>query len=1041
MNHSKHLFTALLNLHTSTKAPKNCRAFMLIALILFSCVNVFATTLSIGTSATQTKTPINFYYTDTYQGCQMIYTEDELSDFRKGAQITAISFYYENTSTSDKVPSVNFSVKMGTTTSSYFSSNTNLLSTSSLTEVANRAIGGWDTKSSGWVTIELKTPFVYTGGNILIDIRNTSKGEYLNNVYFASTTCDNYKTLSWTSASSATTTSISTGSRTQARPNIQFTYTLYSELTGWSGISYIHCPTAGQFLQLYKEAGCPSVVKVDGYINGKDFEDLCKCSYSDSESYDTYLEGIRYLDLSGATIEEYTASSNSSFNTEKNKLSFDFDQSWITLTWHIQALVLPDNCEYFYTEYYYYEGDYSDTKRIINNVYSNNKTPFAMTYNNEDGILYVPSGTKRAWEQQLATGNNNDDYYGNSLNNGIVVDTPIKTLSNYFSLTSTEIANVDILYVNCDIDAADFKVLNKMPQLNKLYINGNIYAYNGSDGPLSEYTAYAANEIPMCAFKGNTSLHTVELKNCNKIGDYAFQNATNLRRYKAYINSSDHTNIIGDYAFDGCVKLCSVTSSCYEDPDLGFTSIGDFAFRNSQLKSIELSSRCAYTDVSGDSYDDRINYNYKPFTHIGKNPFLGVYSTYGIKSYYYFETSDEFEDNYGPFSLHDDCDPWSDAKHRGIFLLLKDNTLYASAFNSYGSKYNMDNKISHIADYGLSDVAISELTISSTLETVGEAFLYKCPDLKSIKGSSPAFVAKDSVLYNYDKSTLLKYPSNHPFTEFHLPLSVKNIEKWAFEGVKNLTALYVYKNEPIDIEIEVFENVDKDAIILYVPYGAKPAYTAAEGWGEFTNIVELEPVTDVTVTVNEYGSGTYCSQYALDFSNVEGLKAYAATGYKTSTGVVTLTRVMTSQPGMGLFLKGEPGEYVVPTLESTDENSLNMLVGLLESTKLNGMSADAQYYNYRYTIHEGDEEPMFYRIDEGYEHGAGKAYLQIPVAWMPAEAKSISLRFDDEDGTTDIEEMDPANQDAKIIYDLMGRKVSNPQEGGVYIVNGNKIVW
>ena len=66
---------------------------MLIALFLFSGVNVFATTLSIGTSATQTKTPINFYYTDTYQGCQMIYTEDELSDFRKGAQITAISFY------------------------------------------------------------------------------------------------------------------------------------------------------------------------------------------------------------------------------------------------------------------------------------------------------------------------------------------------------------------------------------------------------------------------------------------------------------------------------------------------------------------------------------------------------------------------------------------------------------------------------------------------------------------------------------------------------------------------------------------------------------------------------------------------------------------------------------------------------------------------------------------------------------------------------------------------------------------------------------
>lgn len=1017
----------------SIKTPKSCRAFLSVALFLFSCLNVFATTLSIGTSATQTKTPINFYYTDTYQGCQMIYTEDELSDFRKGAEITAISFYYENTSTSDKVPSINFSVKMGTTTSSYFSSNTNLLSTSSLTEVANKTIGGWGTKSSGWVTIELKTPFVYTGGNILIDIRNTSKGEYLNNVYFASTNCDNYKTLSWTGASSATTTSISTGSRTQARPNIQFTYTLYSELTGWSGISYIYCPTAGQFFKLWTEAGCPSVVKVDGYINGKDFEDLCGCKYSDSESYDTYLEGIQYLDLSGATIEEYTASSNSSFNTEKNKLSFDFDYSWTALSWRIGVLVLPDNCEYFYTEYYYHEGVYSDTKRIINNVYTNNKTPFAMTYNNEDGILYVPSGSKRAWEQQLATGNNNDDYYGNSLNNGIVVDTPIKKLSNSFYLTSTEIANVDILYVNCNIDAADFKVLNKMPQLNKLYINGNILAYNGSDGPLSEYTTYSANEIPTCAFKGNTSLHTVELKNCNKIGDYAFQNATNLRRYKAYINSSDLTNIIGDYAFDGCVKLCSVTSSCYEDSDLGFTSIGDFAFRNSQLKSIELSSRV--TEWEEDTY--YYNSYYTPFTHIGKNPFFGVYSTHGIKSSYYFEIDKtDSWDNSGPFSLHDDCNPWSSAIHPDIYLLIKDSTLYASAFR-HTNNYNMDNKISHIADYGLSDVAISELTISSTLETVGEAFLYKCPDLKYIKGSSPAFVAVDSVLYNYDKSTLLKFPSNHPFTEFHLPLSVKYIEKWAFEGVKNLTALYVYKKEPIDIERDVFENVDKDALTLYVPYGSKSAYMAAEGWSELTNIVELEPVSEVTVTINQYGNATYCSPYDLDFSNVEGLKAYAATGYKSNSQVVTLTRVQTAKAGIGLFLKAEPGEYVVPVIESTDEHSLNLLVGTLEQTTVN--STDGAMSNYKFTIADGDTEPMFYPFEDNTLFSAGKAYLQIPTVWLPVTAqKSLSIRFDDGE-TTDIDELKGESGEVKTIYDLQGRVVENPTSG-IYIIDGKKVL-
>ena len=676
----------------------------------------------------------------------------------------------------------------------------------------------------------------------------------------------------------------------------------------------------------------------------------------------------------------------------------------------------------------------------IKSVYTNNKTPFAMTYNNQDGILYVPSGTKRAWEQQLATGNNNAKN-NNSLNNGMVADTPIKTLSNYFSLTSTEIANVDILYVDCNVDAEDFKVLNKMPQLNKLVINGNIMGYTGSGGPMSEYTTYSANEIPMCAFNGNTSLHTVEFKNCNKIGDYAFQNATNLRCYKTSIQSSDQTNIIGDYAFDGCVNLCSVTSRGGVDPDLGFTSIGDFAFRNSQLKSIELSSRNAYVDIWDDGSADVVNYNYKPFTHIGKNPFFGVYSTHGIKSSYYFEKSDEFKDNDGPFSLHDDCNGWSNAIHPGVYLLIKDNTLYASAFtNTYSYKaciYKMDSKIRHIADYGLSDVWMEELTISSTLETVGEAFLYKCPDLKYIKGSSPAFVAKDSVLYNYDMSTLVKFPSNHPFTEFHLPLSVKYIEKWAFEGVKNLTTLYVYKKEPIDIEREVFENVDKDALTLYVPYGSKSAYMAAEGWSEFTNIVELEPVSEVTVTINEYGCATYCSEYDLDFSEVEGLKAYTAIGFNSSTQVVTLARVMTAPAETGIFIKGEPGEYVVPTIQVCNDHTLNLLVGTLEQTTVN--STDGAMSNYKFTIAEGDAAPMFYPFEDGTTLSAGKAYLQIPTAWLPATAqKSLSVRFD-EGETTDIDELKGESGEVKTIYDLQGRVVENPTSG-IYIINGKKVV-
>ena len=203
--------------------------------------------------------------------------------------------------------------------------------------------------------------------------------------------------------------------------------------------------------------------------------------------------------------------------------------------------------------------------------------------------------------------------------------------------------------------------------------------------------------------------------------------------------------------------------------------------------------------------------------------------------------------------------------------------------------------------------------------------------------------------------------------------------------------------------------------------------------------VTVTKPTYVIITINQYGSGTYCSPYALDFSEVEGLKAYVAAGYDSETGVVTLLRVMTANAGVGLFVKGEPGDYVVPVLESTSYNALNMLVGTLEATTVN--STDGSYTNYKYTIREGDADPKFYPFADASTQAAGRAYLQIPTAWLPtATAQSISYRFDDGE-TTGIENSKLEIENSTVIFDLMGRRVANPTKGGIYIVNGKKTVF
>ena len=300
----------------------------------------------------------------------------------------------------------------------------------------------------------------------------------------------------------------------------------------------------------------------------------------------------------------------------------------------------------------------------------------------------------------------------------------------------------------------------------------------------------------------------------------------------------------------------------------------------------------------------------------------------------------------------------------------------------------------------------------------------------------------DEIMVKYGAKIELPTPTKNGYTfqgwkDVPETMPADNITLYGSFSPNVYTISYV-----VDGEVYDTESIACDAEIVPIAAPAKYDYT----FSHWANLPETMPANDITVTavyvdkvkeilvtVNQYGSATYCSQYTLDFSEVQGLKAYAASGYNSSTGVVTLTRVMTSKAGMGLFIKGEPGEYSVPVLDNTDDNSLNMLVGTLEKTTINRTSSDGLYYNYRYTIKEGESTPLFYRVNDGYSLSSGKAYLQIPIVWLlsesESEARTIKLMFDDGD-TTDIDEYNATSSETTY-YDLSGRKVSNPQKGSI----------
>ncbi len=254
----------------------------------------------------------------------------------------------------------------------------------------------------------------------------------------------------------------------------------------------------------------------------------------------------------------------------------------------------------------------------------------------------------------------------------------------------------------------------------------------------------------------------------------------------------------------------------------------------------------------------------------------------------------------------------------------------------------------------------------------------------------------------------------------------------------------------VDGELYETVTVAYDAVITPIEAPEKDGYTFNR-WDALPLTMPAENIevvaiydeipTSVTITIGAHGSTTFCSQYALDFSNVEGLNAYAATGYNINTGVITMTRVMTTNAATGLYLKAAQGTYVVPIIDSADDFSLNMLTGVLEKTLVKDVSDDGVYANYRYVRPAGETEYMFYRSTaEGANVSAGKAYLQIPLEWLPlSPMKSVQFRFDDGE-TTGIDEVEDKNGILEGIYDLQGRKVEEATSPGVYIINGKKVI-
>ena len=130
--------------------------------------------------------------------------------------------------------------------------------------------------------------------------------------------------------------------------------------------------------------------------------------------------------------------------------------------------------------------------------------------------------------------------------------------------------------------------------------------------------------------------------------------------------------------------------------------------------------------------------------------------------------------------------------------------------------------------------------------------------------------------------------------------------------------------------------------------------------------------------------------------------------------------------GKGILLKGTAGDAIDLNIlpAGGDVLSSNKLVGITSATVVD----DDEYY--------GLKGNVFQKVNAGTVP-AGKALL--PAGAISASARELTFVFEDE--TSGISNITQAISEGEgAIYDLQGRKVAEPKKGGLYIMNGKKVV-
>ena len=262
-------------------------------------------------------------------------------------------------------------------------------------------------------------------------------------------------------------------------------------------------------------------------------------------------------------------------------------------------------------------------------------------------------------------------------------------------------------------------------------------------------------------FSGCSSLETVNIpEGVISIDSSAFEGCTNL----AYISIPGSVTSIGYSAFERCTGLTNLTI-----PD-SVTSIGSWAFKNCKsLESVKIPEKITeieYCTFSGCSSLKTVDIS-SSVVKIGGSAFEACESltNFGVPS--------------GVTNIDDTA--FVGCSKLNSIEVSPENTTYSS---ENGVLFSKDKTKLILYPYAKTD---STYCIPDSVTELDSSFYYNTALVEiNSDSASKTYSSADGVLFNKNKTELIRYPANKNNTEYTIPNSVTKIGTLAFYNCNNL---------------------------------------------------------------------------------------------------------------------------------------------------------------------------------------------------------------------------------------------------------------